>query len=179
MYHPSVYDNLKVVLEGAVYDLDFSGEIEIINRKDIMDQAIIERNYHIDFVISSIGEAMRGAIALTSNLEDLAMEKLNDNPEGAGSKLSVVIETPVYEIETDCKQLQSILKKWGSGDLKADIQQKLTYIYGQPRHVFTNTISIQLQKPVSEEEPEQISLVLEELVGSMKEMNEYFKGYKK
>ncbi|MET3728056.1 MAG: hypothetical protein ACQET8_15130 [Bacillota bacterium] len=179
MYHPSVYDNLKVVLEGAVYDLDFSGEIEIINRKDLMDQAIIERNYSIDFVVSAIGEAMKGTITLTSNLEDLAMEKLNDNPEGAGSKLSCVIETPVYEIETDCKQLQSILKKWGSGDLKGDIQQKLTYIYGQPRHVFTNTISIQLQKPVSEEEPERISSVLEELIASIKEMNEYFKGYKK
>ena len=176
MYHPSVYDNLKVVLEGAVYDLDFSREIEIINRKDLMDQAIIERSYCIDFVVSAIGESMRGTISLTSNLEDLAMEKLNDNPEGAGSKLSCVIKTPVYEIETDCKQLQSILKKWGSGDLKGDIQQKLTYIYGQPRHVFTNTISIQLQKPVAEEEPERISSVLDQLSASMKEMTEYFKG---
>lgn len=179
MYHPSVYDNLKIVLEGAVYDLDFSGEIEIVNRKDLMDHAIMERNYSIDFVVKTIGESMKGNICLTSTLEDLAMEKLNDNPDGAGSKLSVSIETPVYEIETDCKQLQSMLKKWGSGDLKSDIQQKLTYIYGEPRHVFHDTIFIQLQKPAAEEEPERISLVLEQLIASMNEMNEYFKGYKK
>lgn len=110
MYHPSVYDNLKVVLEGAIYDLDFSGEIEIVNRKDLLDHAIMERNYSVDFVVSTIGELMRGNISLTSTLEDLAMEKLNDNPDGAGSKLSVCIQTPVYEIETDCKQIQSILK---------------------------------------------------------------------
>ncbi|MFG6495008.1 hypothetical protein P8610_06590 [Fictibacillus sp. UD] len=179
MYHPSVYDNLKVVLEGAIYDLDFSGEIEIVNRKDLLDHAIMERNYSVDFVVSTIGELMRGNIRLTSTLEDLAMEKLNDNPDAAGSKLSVCIETPVYEIETDCKQIQSILKKWGNGDLKGDIQQKLTYIYGEPRHVFRDTISIQLQKPAQEEEPERISLVLEQLITSMNEMNDYFKGYKK
>lgn len=179
MYHPSVYDNLKVVLEGAVYDLDFSGDIEIVNRKDLVDHAIFERNYSIDFVVSEIGDLMRGNITLTATLEDLATEKLNDNPEGAGSKLTLEIKTPVYEIETDCKQLQSILKKWTSGDLKGDIQQKLTYIYGESRNVFNNTISIQLQKRVAEEEPERISKVLEQVLLSMKEMNDYFKGYKK
>jgi hypothetical protein len=179
MYHPSVYDNLKVVLEGAVYDLDFSGEIEIVDRKDIMDHAIIEKNYSIDFVVAEVGESMRGSITLTATLEDLATEKLKDNPDGAGSRLSIRIKTPVYEIETDCKQLQSILKKWTVGDLKGDIQQKLTYIYGEPRDVFSNTISIQLHKRVAEEEPERISLVMEQVLLSMKEMNDYFKGYKK
>lgn len=179
MYHPSVYDNLKVVLEGAVYDLDFAGAIEIVDRRDLVDLAVIGRSYSIDFLVSGIIQSFKGNLTLNTNLENYATEKLKDNPEGAGSKVSIFIETPVYEIETDCKQLQSILKKWSEGDLKGDIQQKLTYIYGESRNVFSNTISIHLQKPFSEEEPERFSLVLEQVIASMKEMNEYFKGYKK
>jgi hypothetical protein len=179
VYHPSVYDNLKVVLEGAVYDLDFSGAIEIVNRKDLVDLAVIERNYSIDFLVSGISESFKGNLLLSTNLENYATEKLKDNPEAAGSKLSIHIETPVYEIETDCKQLQAILKKWTEEDLKGDVQQKLTYIYGESRNVFHNTISIHLQKPFSEEEPERFALIMEQVITSMKEMNEYFKGYKK
>ncbi|MBY6035738.1 hypothetical protein KUV80_03700 [Fictibacillus nanhaiensis] len=178
MYHPSVYDNLKVVLEGAVYDLDFSGAVEIINRKDIVDLAVIERKYSIDFIVAGISENFKGKLTLSTNLEKYATEKLQENPEAAGSMLAIHIETPVYEIETDCKQLQAILKKWTEGDLKGDIQQKLTYIYGESRNVFHNSISIQLQKPVSEEEPERFSLVLEQVIQSIKEMNDYFKGYR-
>ena len=39
MFDPTAYDNLKVILEGAVYDLDLSGELKIIERNDIVDLA--------------------------------------------------------------------------------------------------------------------------------------------
>jgi hypothetical protein len=179
MYHPSVYDNLKVVLEGAVYDLDFSGAIEIIDRKDIVDLAVMARTYSVHFVVSGISESFTGKLVLSSGLDEYATEKLEDNPEGAGSKLSVYIRTPVYEIETDCKQLLSILKKWNSEDLKGDIVQKLTYMYGEPRNVFHNTISIDLHKRVTEDDTETFTHVLKQVITTIKEMNDYFKGYRK
>jgi hypothetical protein len=179
MYHPSVYDNLKIVLEGAVYDLDFSGAIEIIDRKDIVDLAIMSRTFSILFRVAGLNSSFTGELVLSSRLEDYATEKLEDNPEGAGNKLSIFIRTPVYEIETDCKQIESILKNWTSGELKGDIQQKLIYIYGEPRNIFHNTISIDLFKLITEEETERFAQVLQQAITSIQEINEYFKGYRK
>jgi hypothetical protein len=179
MYHPSVYDNLKIVLEGVVYDSDFAGDIEIIDRKDIIDFAVIEKSISISFIVLGMSETIRGKLILSTNLENLAIEKLQDNPDAAGCNLSIEIETPVYEIETDCKQIQVILRKWTSGDLKSELEQKLTYIYGESRNVYQNMISIQIEKPVTEEETERFSEVLNQVIESIKELNEYFKGYKK
>ncbi|WNB93771.1 hypothetical protein [Bacillus sp. NEB1478] len=179
MFHPSVYDNLKVVLEGVVYDSDFSGEIEIIDRKDIVDFAVIEKSISLSFIVLGISDSINGKIILSTNLEKLATEKLQDIPENAGCNLSIQIETPVYEIETDCKQLQLILRKWTTGEIKGKIEQKLTYIYGESRNVFNNTVSIEIEKPVTEDDTDRFSAVLGHVIASIKEFNQYFKGYKK
>ncbi len=49
MFDPTAFDNLKVVFEGAVYDLDLTGEIQILNRKDLFDFAHYERCYQIHY----------------------------------------------------------------------------------------------------------------------------------
>jgi hypothetical protein len=177
MYHPSVYDNLKVVFEGVIYDSDFSGAIEIIDRKDLVDFAIFEKSTSIAFKLSGIDHSIIGKMILTTNLEKIAIEKLKDNPDAAGCNLSVEIKTPVYEIETDCKKIQMILRKWTAGVFKGEIKQKLTYIYGESRNVFHNTISIQIENVVTEEDSEHFNSVLDQLLRSMHEINDYFKGY--
>ncbi|MGG1631374.1 hypothetical protein [Rossellomorea sp. NRS-1567] len=49
MFDPTAFDNLKVVFEGAVYDLDLTGEIQILDRKDLFDFAHYERCYQIHY----------------------------------------------------------------------------------------------------------------------------------
>ena len=49
MFDPTIFDNLKVVAEGAVYDLDLQGEILITNRIDQVDLATLSRYYAITF----------------------------------------------------------------------------------------------------------------------------------
>ena len=49
MFDPTAFDNLKVVFEGAVYDLDLTGEVQIIDRKDLFDFARYERCYQIHY----------------------------------------------------------------------------------------------------------------------------------
>lgn len=36
MFDPTAFDNMKVVIEGAIYDLDLDGEISIIDRNDLL-----------------------------------------------------------------------------------------------------------------------------------------------
>lgn len=49
MFDPTAFDNLKVVFEGAVYDLDLSGDIQILDRKDLFDFAHYDRCYQIRY----------------------------------------------------------------------------------------------------------------------------------
>jgi hypothetical protein len=39
MFDPTAFDNMKVVLEGALYDLDIMGEIIITDRNDLFNTA--------------------------------------------------------------------------------------------------------------------------------------------
>ncbi|PFA70109.1 hypothetical protein CN378_02045 [Bacillus sp. AFS015802] len=49
MFDPTAFDNLKVIFEGAVYDLDLTGDIQILDRKDLFDFAHYERCYQIRY----------------------------------------------------------------------------------------------------------------------------------
>jgi hypothetical protein len=49
MIDPTVFDNLKVVIEGYIYDLDLEREIAVIDRRDIVDLASMSRKYTIIF----------------------------------------------------------------------------------------------------------------------------------
>ncbi|MDF0725751.1 hypothetical protein PY093_03360 [Cytobacillus sp. S13-E01] len=39
MFDPTIFDNLKVVIEGEVYDLDLTGDFLVTNRSDSIDIA--------------------------------------------------------------------------------------------------------------------------------------------
>ncbi|UOK56770.1 hypothetical protein MGI18_18515 [Bacillus sp. OVS6] len=49
MFDPTAFDNLKVVLEGAIYDADLGGFITVIGRKDLVDLAAMSRCYQNTF----------------------------------------------------------------------------------------------------------------------------------
>ncbi|KPV55085.1 periplasmic component, partial [Paenibacillus sp. A3] len=43
MFDPTIFDNLKVVLEGHLYDLDAEQTIRVIGREDFIDLASMKR----------------------------------------------------------------------------------------------------------------------------------------
>lgn len=49
MFDPTIYENVKVVLEGELYDRDLDGEITITNRSDLVDLATLSRTYVVAF----------------------------------------------------------------------------------------------------------------------------------
>lgn len=79
MFHPLVFDNIRVVLEGAVYDRDFDGAITITNRSDVMDMATFQRLFQIDFKLAEYAEndqSVRAQMQLRTSLGDIAAEQL-------------------------------------------------------------------------------------------------------
>ncbi|MFY4776061.1 hypothetical protein [Metabacillus sp. RGM 3146] len=49
MFDPTIFDNLKVVLEGEIYDRDLDQEIIILDRTDIVNLSDMSRMYRIKF----------------------------------------------------------------------------------------------------------------------------------
>jgi hypothetical protein len=73
MFDPTVFDNLKVIIEGAIYDLDLDGELQVVNRRDLVDLATMSRQFSMDIAVSA---EMLGRVELSSNLENISGELL-------------------------------------------------------------------------------------------------------
>ncbi len=50
MFDPTAFDNLKVIVEGAVYDFDLHGDILVTDRKDNDGSCFIKS--YISYLIS-------------------------------------------------------------------------------------------------------------------------------
>lgn len=83
MFDPTIFDNWKVVLEGALYDLDRDGEVEVVGRADTIDLAAMSRSFRLS-VRRPDGSA-RAELRLRAGLDDFAGERLG--PEASGGDL--------------------------------------------------------------------------------------------
>ncbi|GAA3327145.1 hypothetical protein GCM10020331_065930 [Ectobacillus funiculus] len=78
MFDPTVFENLKVVAEGAVYDLDLAGAILVTNRRDVIDLASMSRTYSIAFMLRDAEYDITALFSLTADVKNLAGEILED-----------------------------------------------------------------------------------------------------
>ncbi|NGP58971.1 hypothetical protein L3476_09095 [Paenibacillus thiaminolyticus] len=92
MFDPTIFDNLKVVLEGKIYDLDQEGEWLVIGREDLIDLAGFGRTFRMR--VQRPGEACIAALTLASGLADFAAELrgLRLVGEEPGARLEVSFE---------------------------------------------------------------------------------------
>lgn len=104
MFDPIAFDNLKVIIEGDLYDLDLEGQIQVVDRKDIIDLARMSRNFAMD--ISTTGKII-GRVELSSDIENIAGELQSriDRP-GCTVKVSFFRELK------DSSNYQDVLTQW-------------------------------------------------------------------
>lgn len=88
MFDPTIYDNIKVVLEGAVYDLDLDGKILITRREDLVDLSSMSRTYAIEFA-RKMDKPSKAEINLHVHLSDLAAEILENPTAKPGCTLTI------------------------------------------------------------------------------------------
>ncbi len=109
MFDPTAFDNLRVVLEGAVYDADLSGEIEVINRKDLFDLATYQRSYSIQFQLK---EQSSNAVEmkLVAGVEQVIVERRPTSIQAIpGASIQIV-----YESKNDLSSFHDMLQQvWG------------------------------------------------------------------
>ncbi|WP_461480208.1 hypothetical protein [Paenibacillus sp. PvR052] len=96
MFDPTIYDNLKVVLEGHLYDMDAERKIRIVGREDLIDIAGMGRTFRMKFVLRDGRERCKTSIMLCSGLTDFAGELRGIHAVGErpGAKLEMQLEMP-------------------------------------------------------------------------------------
>lgn len=147
MFDPTIYDNIKVVLEGAVYDLDLDGKILITRREDLVDLSSMSRTYAIEFA-RGIDKPSRAEIHLQVGLSDLAAEILENPTAKPGCTLTILLFTKVREPESECPYLQEQLSEiWEN---RPQITQVLSYEFGQPTSRYHNQITLSFGRKVDE-----------------------------
>ncbi|WP_113929341.1 hypothetical protein [Bacillus sp. P14.5] len=92
MFDPAAYENLKVILQGALYDLELAGSLKVINRKDIIDLASMERRYSLTICNPAI-DNVTVTVTLTAGAEEWNAEAFPGIGGEPGARLQVQYES--------------------------------------------------------------------------------------
>jgi hypothetical protein len=162
MFDPTAFDNMKVVLEGALYDLDLTGEILIIDRNDLVNIAKLSRKFEVTFRLSD-ETRVKAAFGLEAKLENLAAELLSPEVSklaGCNLLLSFTMEhrnEPIIFEKLD-RLLHEI---WGSDRL---ISQNVQYNPLANNKKITNLVKIDFARLIYEEQMADLDEMIEFMV---------------
>lgn len=127
MFDPTVFDNLKVVIEGAVYDLDLVGQINVIERQDLIDLARMSRACRLAFTKGDDRKVSSASIQLSMDLENLSAELLERKGTSPGCHVYVGFLLKMDKSFYDGNKLEkSVRDIWGE---EREIIQTVSYKY--------------------------------------------------
>lgn len=166
MFDPTVFDNIKVALENQIYDLDnLTGRIRITDRIDRLEMSIMSREFAMHFKL--VGEEnVTAEIRLSATLKELASEILEMPGETPGCSLTLRIYLQIENVSEQCKRADEILQSIWNPEEKPT--QTLSFVYGQERAIYSNTVEIRFNRKITEDQmgdiPDLIEHVLRTLV---------------
>ncbi|ADU30506.1 hypothetical protein [Evansella cellulosilytica] len=173
MFDPTIYDNLKVVLEGKIYEHDFSGDIIITNREDIVDLATMSRMFSIKFTLaSSQFKHQHCELVLSSTMEDFATEMLDENEHDAGCSLYVYFHSKIRDVEKDCSTIQRHLNMIWNG--RPMITQKVSFLYGNDDTLLNET-KLHFNRKINEEQIQDVPSLLDYCIQSLTFFHKHYK----
>lgn len=167
MFDPTAFDNLKVIIEGHLYDIDLDGEIKIVDRNDVINLAKLSREFSIKFCLKNTSEKIFAILTLQSGLENLAAELLPmsnvPNKQGGFVHLEFVLNHPNKQdlFEMIQKEFQKI---WGGSRY---IQQTIILDPLKESPIIQNRIMIDFKRMITEDQiddlTEMVTPILETL----------------
>jgi len=114
LFDPTIFDNLKVSLEGALYDLDREGALSVIGREDLVDLASMGRTFRMRFRRPE--GVCAGEVTLRSELDDFAGElrtlRIADAASAPGAHLQLMFELPESKLEVVSAAHAAIADDW-------------------------------------------------------------------
>jgi hypothetical protein len=170
MFDPTVFDNLKVVIEGAIYDLDLDGRLMITDREDQVELAKMSRKYRISFKDKTFDQ-VKAYIDLKIDLDNLVTELRSHTEQLPGCKLEIGFLFEMITTE-NCPTIQDVLTSiWGGS---REIQQTITFQYGVHHHYINNS-KIIFHRLIHEENIDDLLSMIEYIVDSIEQISQVIK----
>ncbi|MEH7276733.1 hypothetical protein [Neobacillus vireti] len=169
MFDPTAFDNMKVVIEGALYDLDLEGKIAVIDRNDFVNTAKMSRSFELYFTLPD--SHVTALIEIRSELMNLAAELLTNfnfqKEPGCYIKLQFLHQGITNKVHL--KNILSILIDiWGD---TRKISQSITINHSES--TTHNVNSIVLDRLVREDQMEDMVELIDTMVLTLEQLQSY------
>lgn len=173
MFDPTAFENMKVVIEGELYDRDLTGEIRIQDRNDLFNSAKLSRKYDITFS-DQINDAqeMSCTLILEASLVNLAAELLPiaHSEKNAGCQVTVKYTVLHQEEKEIYPKIQIALEEiWGSG---RTISQFVTTDPFSKQPFIKNEIQISFNRLVYEDQMDDLTEMVNYMLLGIKKLRE-------
>lgn len=175
MFDPTAFDNMKVVIEGALYDLDLAGEIVITDRNDIVNMAKMSRSFDVHFQQPSTKQAIVTAkLEIRADLINLTAELL---PNSLSQKQAgCIIRLQFYHHGiTDEAQLKKIKEIFN--DIWGETRQiSLSVTLTPSKSLVQNCISIEFDRLISEDQMDDLVEMIEFMMKTNEQLQSYLRS---
>ncbi|RAV02422.1 hypothetical protein [Paenibacillus sp. YN15] len=143
MFDPTIYENVKIVMEGAVYDMDLGGLIQVTAREDLVDLASLSRTFRIAFRTKPDAGGYTAWMELSSSLSNMAAEILEQPEAQAGCSIMISFTAALSKganPQTACEKAERAIRAvWGE---QYRIEQQITHSYSQGQEEVRHTVRL-------------------------------------
>lgn len=172
MFDPTAFDNMKVVVEGALYDLDIIGQITILDRNDFINLAKMSRQFDISFQLSEAGN-ISAKLVMVAHLANLAAEllpsSLSKNLTGCHINLQFIMDD-TGKME-DYQAIEFIIKEiWGD---TRKISQTIQYNPLTDRNSSINVITVEFDRLIGEEQMDDLVDMVDFLIATLTRLQKF------
>lgn len=172
MFDPTAFDNMKVVIEGALYDLDIAGEIVITDRNDSVNMAKMSRSFDVHFQLSSTQqEIVTAKLEIKADLINLAAEllpnSLSQKQSGCTIKLHF-FHQGITEEEQLIKIQEILFDIWGE---TRQISQSVTMV--PLKSLIHNCISIEFARLITEDQMDDLVEMIQFMITTIQHLQSY------
>jgi len=161
MFDPTIFENLKVVLEGEVYDLDLSGQVQVVGRHDRIELSTMSRYYALRFCLPEKNE-VHAELRLWAETADLASEILELDSHKPGCSMQPIFYIPIHDPEKDCMRISRLVEEiWGA---RYQPILEIRTIYGDKQAPHLLKLSLQFHRKFGEEIAGDFASLLEHMM---------------
>ncbi|MBK5350903.1 hypothetical protein J7E43_21360 [Bacillus sp. ISL-8] len=172
MFDPTAFENLKVIVEGAVYDFDLHGDILVTDRKDVMDLASLSRMYSISFQLTETFKTMVEATFLLSvDAKNLSGEILEVPQFIPGCEMKLEFSFEMEQPEIGCEEIETLLHSiWGKERM---ITQKISYEYNKQAISYHNKVEVLFRKSITEDHVDDLIAVISHMIETVRTIQHF------
>ncbi|MTH52086.1 hypothetical protein GKZ89_01615 [Bacillus mangrovi] len=167
MFDPTVFDNLKVILEGLVYDFDLDGLIHIRNRSDTVDLADMSRTWSIRMLERGRPEGASAGISLSVAAGELVSE-WSGRKTAPGCRLLVTFSVSSNDGDAGLRRLKAIQPEW---EAETDFGMKTSYDPSAKEIEFVNEITFTFRHLITEDHAGDMEAFVESVYRTIARIN--------